>query len=175
MVIENLNAEQKVLIVNQIVGNTIMKSARELGFENQLKAEYDKKQSKSGVFEVQVTNSAVENLIKNHVTFNELFEIKESIRNAFNLGNSFIVENDELVPGSRVTNINISQINESFNKQYSTYLKDKVEELKANGKIDSKVVEDIDDEGFLNNGMVLYLALGACAVAFIYFQSKKKN
>jgi hypothetical protein len=173
--VRNNKFNQATLVRNQIIGSTILKDAKKLGFYDNIKSEYDKTQSKSGVFEVQATNSVMENLIQNHVNMTEILDIKENIRASFKIGNSFIVENDILVPGDNVENNDLVQMNQTFNDEYQKYLKDTITELTAEGKIKAKVDEDIKADGLLSTGFMMWLALGAAAIAGIYVTSKTKK
>jgi NDP-sugar pyrophosphorylase family protein len=174
LIVEDVTVEQMIEIKNQIIGTTVLKHATKLGFRDTMILEYDKIQSKEGIGEVQQAITTLENELKQYVNINQICEIKERIRSSFNLGTSFIVQNDRLVRGSAVRNINIKQINKAYNETLQKTFTNMLSEYQSEQTLKPKIKEQIEDLGLGNSGMLWGVAgiIGAGAL-FLYMYKKK--
>ena len=73
-------------------------------------------QDTSGLFAISAQNKDILNIVKQHLDMSFINRHMNTIRNTYDLSNSFIVKNDVFIPTSKINNIDFSAFNKSYNE-----------------------------------------------------------
>jgi hypothetical protein len=166
--IKNVKIFQSIDFRQAVIGDIVLKSMENFGMDAELRSKFDNIVSTEGLFTMSKSNIDVQNTLSQVVNNTEILDVKETIRNSFNLKNSFVVENDQLSPTTFVENVDITQIQQEYNTLLNNYFMDKIQTVDMGATNDSDIKNKTTGSGLLNNTQVLYLMIGAVAIGGIF-------
>jgi hypothetical protein len=168
--IDNVNITLSNQLKNQTVAKLISDFAQNNDFRSEVLNEVDKKQDATGPFALTASVTNSQNQLLHHVNMNTLIDIKQNLRASFELDNVIRIENDELVLGSSMKNINLTATNKTYNSQLSDIYNEMLTEYKddvkgANNNNESQSTTTLD-----LNALAYPLVIGAVALGgFMFF------
>lgn len=158
-VVSHLNFQFFNNLKNQLIASTILDATAHTSAEEIIKNKISEKQDQGGFFEINSQNATLIKQLKNLTDISRVNSTMQEIRNRFNFGNTFKVENDQLLPNSRVEYIDMKSTNEIYNDQTFNEL------AKIYSDITHKpYIEDEDDLGQKADNTTALLIAGAVII-----------
>lgn len=136
--VKGIKANFSTIIKNQVIASTVLDMAQKAEVYDAVLAKINDIQDSGGVFATNADVKTLENVMKSYVNAEIVNRTIQDIRQSFDVSNVFKVENDQLIPNSEVTEIDLTMTNTLYNKAvYDTLNKMKSE-------LDSETQQDLD-------------------------------
>lgn len=167
--IRNVNISFYNNIKNQIVAKLILNSTSKADASHEILNKISEMQNQGGIFEA---NLAVLDMIKklqNVVDISTINNAMQNLRDQFEITNSFIVVNDQLLPNSYLQDVDLRGTNELYNNQVYDALSEMYNEATQKTKDD----DEFHRQQTADNTMALAI-LGVCAVVGLMVYMKGK-
>ena len=157
--IRNLKANFSTIIKNQIIAKIVLDAAEKNNVYDEILTKVHEKQESSGVFATNADVKRVENILKTKIDSKFINRQIQNIREAYDVSNSFKVENDTLIPTSIIENVDLNMTNQMFNKSVYDSLLQMSKELDDETRQEIEKISEQKTAGLSNEAIIAVAAV----------------